>query len=271
MVKKLFKHEISALGRLMFPVLCAVLGVGVFARILLFFESDTTAFRIAETSTFVVLCIAVFASIFLTIIFGIVRYYKNLFSCEGYLSFTLPVTPAQHLWVKSLTAVLFETLAVIASVCAVAIALSGEPISEIWKAGTYLWGLMAEKVNTTHIILYCIEFVVLLFLVSFGNFFLYYTCITIGQTAKKNRVMWAVGVYFIYYIIMQIISTALMIFMSVFMYEIPFEEMITEMIEKHPYAFVHTILLGCIVLYIIWSALLFIVCHTIIRKKLNLE
>ncbi len=271
MVKKLFKHEFLALGRLILPIICALLGVGIFARVLLFFESDTIAYQIIEGSTFTVLVLAILASMILTTIFGVIRYYKNLFSCEGYLSFTLPVTPAQHLWVKVITAVTFDVIVMITIVCSLMIALSGEPLTEFVKAGVYLWKHMGKELEMVHIVLYMIEFAILIVFSSFVNYFLYYTCITIGQTAKKNRVMWAVGVYFIYNIICQVISTVVSIVLSVVAYSVELEDIVIRLLEEYTYVCIHAILLGSILWSVILGAVCFIVCHTIIRKKLNLE
>ena len=43
---------------------------------------------------------------------------------------------------------------------------------------------------------------------------LYYACISIGQTAKKNRILLAIGVYYIYTIIVQVISTVFSVVFS---------------------------------------------------------
>ncbi|MEE1314168.1 MAG: hypothetical protein UHS49_00165 [Faecalimonas sp.] len=270
MVKKLYKHEILALGRLMLPVLCAVLGVGLFTRIILLFESDTVAYKIIEGSSFVVLVLAMIASVFLALIFGVVRYYKNLFSCEGYLSFTIPVTPAQHLWVKVSVAVLFEVGAVLASILALAIAFSGEPIVELFKAADYLWELITQQVSAAHLVTYFIEFLLLMLVSFFGQYLLYYTCITIGQMAKKNRVLAAVGVYFAYYLCTQILSTVFTIVLAG-VGSIEVFERFGRFAAEHPYLSVHLVFVGLIVWALILNVAYYLICHIIIRKKLNLE
>ncbi len=271
MVGKLFKHEISALGRMMLPVLCAVLGVGVFTRIIQCFSTDTVAYGIVETSSFVILVIAIIASIFLALIFGVVRYYKNLFTCEGYLSFTLPVTTAQHIWVKAVVAVMFMAIAMITSVVALAITFLGKDLADILRAIAYIWDMVAKRdVKMVHIVFYMIEGVILLIASTFMTYFLYYSCITIGQMAKKNRVMAAVGVYFAYYIITQILGTIMIIVISIYGYLIPMEK-IALFVEKHTYLCGHLFFIGLTVLCAIMVLIYYLICHTIIRKKLNLE
>ncbi len=271
MVGKLLKHEIAALGKLMFPVLCAVLGVGVFTRILQFFASDSVTYAIVETSSYVILFIAMFVSVILALIFGVVRYYKNLFTGEGYLTFTLPVTASQHIWIKAVVAVMFMAGAVVASVVALAIAFLGRDLADLWDAFVYLWKLMVQKdINVTHIVFYAIEGIILLIAYAFMMFFLYYSCITIGQTAKKNRVAMAVLVYFIYYVITQVLGTIFIILLSVYEYLIPMEK-IVKFVEKNTYLCGHLFLIGFTVFFAIMVLIYYLICHTIIRKKLNLE
>ena len=50
----------------------------------------------------------------LAVVLGVIRFYKNLFTKEGYLTFTLPVTSTQHILVKSTTAVLVQIVSIIA-------------------------------------------------------------------------------------------------------------------------------------------------------------
>ena len=59
-------------------------------------------------------------------VYSVIRFYRNLFTGEGYLSFTLPVTPANHLWVKVVTAVSFSLLSVLVAALSGVIITAGE-------------------------------------------------------------------------------------------------------------------------------------------------
>lgn len=270
MVRKLFKHEFAAMGRLMLPVLCAVLGVGILTRLILFFESDTIGFNIIGGSSFLMLFVVMFVGVFLALVFGVIRYYKNLFSTEGYLSFTLPVTPAHHLMVKSVTAVTFYVAAALTALVSLVIALSGDPLVEGVKAASYIWAHLPEDLNKVHLVFYAIEFAVYMLISVFSSFFLYYTCITIGQMANKYRIMMAVGIYFVYYLIMQVFSTVMSVLFSVFAVT-PLMEKVAQFIADNFYLCGHGFLIGSILIGLLIVGVEFLVCHTIIRKKLNLE
>lgn len=270
MVKKLFKHEFLAQLRLWLPMQIILLAVALFGRIVQFFETDTTAYDIVFGSSVVIYVLAIFAAVMLTLIFGIVRFYKNLFSCEGYLSFTLPVTADQHIMVKTLVSgcAMFGTLLV--AFLSFAVFTAGDVFIEVMKAAGYLIKRFIAEFGGANFVFYLIEGILFVSIGTLGCYLLYYACIALGQTFKKNRVLGAVGVYFIYYTIVQAISTVLMIAVS-FLAETTFFEAIADFVDTCPEAFIHIVLCGAVILCTLFSALYFGIIRLIIRKKLNLE
>ncbi|MBQ3093763.1 MAG: hypothetical protein IJC52_01205, partial [Clostridia bacterium] len=98
----------------------------------------------------------------------------------------------------------------------------------------------------------------------------YYTCIAIGQTFKKNRVLAAVGVYFAYTMIVQALSTVLSIVFSVSAPFLPIDEWMMAL-EANPYPFIHTFIAVTLVLGVAMAAVFFLVTRHILKNKLNLE
>ncbi len=270
MVRKLFKHEFAALLRILLIVDAIVLGVGVLARVLLCFEQDTTLFGIVYAMTLIALIIVLVGGPAAAFVLSIVRFYKNMYSGEGYLTFTLPVTAEQHLWVKVATAIAVELLAFLVSVASFLIAFSGEVTAEICKAFGELFQEIFLKVDKTHLALYLLEFAVLILVELFYGHFVYYACISLGQTVRKNRVLCAVAFYFAYYILMQMASTALVIILGVASTTGVVEE-IGRFLVAYPYASVHIFLVGMIVLSSFLALAFFSISRFVMRKKLNLE
>ncbi len=269
MVKKLFKHEILAWLRVWTPMQIILLAVAAFGRVWQFFENDSMAYDIIFGSAVGLYVVAIIASIGLVTVFGVVRFYKNLFSREGYLSFTLPVTPAQHIWVKMLTAGLFSLLSLVVIFLSFGVFTAGEFFVEIVKALSYIMK-QAIPLLGAHLIFYIIEFVLLMAVAVLGGSLLYYTCIALGQTFKKNRVIGAIGVYFIYYIINQVIGTVLSVIIML-LAQTDFFLAIGRFIEENPFETVHIVLCGSLVLSSLLAALYFVITHAVMRKKLNLE
>ena len=268
MVNKLFKHECFALGRVLFPVYLITLGIAVLTRCVQFFYSDTVVYRILFGSSVVFLTVAIVACSTAALVMAIIRYYRNLFTGEGYLTFTLPATPTQHLFVKFSAALCFQAMAWVTAILSIVIAASWDLLHEVYLAADYL---IQQVLGTAgfHFWLYVAEFVLVLITSSISSLLLYYTCITIGQTAKKNRVLMAVVVYFIYYAASQFLGT---IFSAIFAIAgEPIVEAVVEVFQNYPIPSIHVLLCSVLLFGLLFSALLFAICRYIINRKLNLE
>lgn len=269
MVKKLFKHEFLAYARVMAIVYGILLTIATATRIILIFESDTTAYQIISTFSLIIYLVSAVAAALFSTAFGVIRFYKNLFTSEGYLSFTLPVTPSQHITVKAVTAVCVELLSLLVVLLSGCIVTSGEVLVEIWKALIYIWNQLYAQMGF-HLVLAGGECLILFLVTSAASFMLYYTCISIGQLSKKNRILAAVGVYFAYYILAQIVSTVVTILISVVATTGAFEE-IFFWVFQHPFASMHLGFWGFILLTSAFVVVEFLIIRAITTKKLNLE
>ena len=270
MVKKLFKHEIVSYLRTLLPVNLIVLAIAIMTRIVLFFENDSIIYSLVSGSSIFMFVVGIIACIFMTFIAAIVRFYKNLFTAEGYLMFTLPITPTQHIFVKLLTATVCQLASLVVIAVSVLIALTGKPLAELMETFSYLCEAIATHIPTVHTVLYCIELIIMLTIYMVSAPLLYYACITVGQTAKKNRILMAVGVYFVYYMVTQVLSTVFMIVFTV-LGELGAFEAIGQLATQHPYAFIHGALCLGIVFQAAIATLFYFITHSIMSKKLNLE
>ena len=122
MLGKLLKHEFRATRRTMLAILLGSLAasaVGFGLVILCLHPSllpavEGEVFGVLRTIAYVPLTLIIiasyifgFASSMIVLIFILMRYYKNFFSDEGYLTFTLPVTPHELLWSKIISAMVW--------------------------------------------------------------------------------------------------------------------------------------------------------------------
>ncbi len=269
MVRKLYKHELSALGRVLIPMELLLLIVAVLVRLIQLFESDHLVYKIIFGSSVFFLAVVNLINLSLPLVMGVIRFYRNLFTGEGYLSFTLPVTPLAHLFVKSAAALTFAAVNTVLCLTSVGIATLGEVFAEILLALRYLLDLLTAFAGS-HTVLFIAE-LVLLFAATFCcELLLFYTCICIGQLFRKNRVLAACGVYFVYYVFVQILSTVFSVVFGLFV-DAPLMEQLAAFTEKNPVLTIHLVLAGSLLLSLIAGAIWFVISHTIIRKKLNLE
>ena len=269
MVKKLFKHEFLAWLRIM-PICYSIpLVAAAFNRIIQLFESDSIYYDLIITGATALCMVTLLVCIAAPIVFGVTRFYKNLFSGEGYLSFSLPVTTDNHLWAKVLTAVCFSVLSVLMTMLSLMIVTSGDLFSAIYEAIQYVVGRIPKEA-AGHMAAYCVELTLTSLVTAFETYLMYYTCICIGQLFRKNRILAAVGVYFGFYVISQVSSTAMSV-MFMILEGTGRLEWIDRFIVEQPFETVHIILCGGLVLNAVMSLVYYLVCRVIIRRKLNLE
>lgn len=268
MVKKLFKYEIIAYTRSMFPFAILMLCTSILTRIIQIFETDSSVYTTIFNSSVTMYVISIILVTIMMFITAITRFYKNLFTAEGYLSFTLPVTGYQHITVKLLTTLLFELITSLMIILSLGIATAGELLYEIIKSGTYLFERAVENTGLDFIII-VIEFVFLVLFAQISSILLFYACITIGQLAKKNRVLAAFGVYFGYYFITQTVAT---LFLAFFTVNDNFIKFLDSLFANYSeIQIIQIVLLAAIIFNLIAGVVYFIISNTIIKKKLNLE
>ena len=273
MVKKLFKYEFTSYLKTLIPFNIVLLSVAAFTRIIQFFDLDIPGYDVVydivfslSTMTYFLAIVACFAAVF---VMAVIRFYKNLYTAEGYLSFTLPVTPAQHIFVKLATAVALMLLTVVSTIVSFAIFSAGELGIEVVKAGGYLFKKLYEVTGIS--LWFYIPELILVFTASLATSLLfYYTCISLGQLFKKNRILGAFGVYFIFYIATQILNTIVMVIWTILAGSGVFDKM-WEFIGDNIIAVLHFVFVGSAVLFAAVSVGHFFINRLIMLKKLNLE
>lgn len=273
MVKKLFKHEYHFYLRIMAIVYAILLTMSVATRLIMTFESDTQAYEIISGLTLFTYVVSILATFGFAFVLSIVRFYKNMFTAEGYLTNTLPVTAGQHIAVKAITAVSFTWLSAIMVILSVLIALPSELLREIFAGFQYVgegFQQLDDPTIAAHLIALVAEYFLILVIAPFSGLLLYYSCISIGQLFKKNRILAAVGVYFAYYILAQIFTTIVTINLAFVATSGYFYDIIM-WIGEHPVAFMHIMMWAMIVLSAIFVLAEYFLNRWIITKKLNLE
>lgn len=131
-----------------------------------------------------------------------VRFYKNFFTDEGYLTFTLPVRRSQLINSKLIMSILvnFSTLLVflIDIIFMLSIGLGNEIIlEEIPAELVKLFNLIDLKASI-YIFIYTIEFLIFLLLSSATATLFMFCCITFASIiTKKAKVLTAIGIYYV--------------------------------------------------------------------------
>ena len=267
MVKKLIKYDFASFMRLLLPVQLILLGIAALNRFIQLFETeDSTIYNIIFTSSVVLYVIAIIVCLLLTTIVGIVRFYQGMYSNEGYLSHTLPVTPTQHILSKLIVTTIFELGSVFAVFVSLCVATLGEFNIELFKAGSFLLGKAYEGLGF-HLVLYIIEAVVYLLTAELMGMLMLYFCISMGQLAKKKKILLAFGVFFGLYFLGQVCSTIIIIFVTL---NNELVESIAEWAGENYIAFAHIVFGVSFTVTAVLGIVYFLLNRFIMSKKLNL-
>lgn len=265
MVKKLLKHEIYALWRLMVPIWCVLFGVAVLGRFVRLFEQETVAYSIINGSAVFFYVVSLVACIACPFVFAITRFYRNLFTGEGYLTLTLPVTTHQHIFAKLTASIVTGAVTLVAAAVSVILVTLGDLTVEIGKAVGYLLKLCAREWGG-HLPMYAVEGLIAVIAVVVTETLLIYACICIGQQSKKNRVLAAVGAYFGVYVVKQVLGTILLLIGSAIDWE-----PLWIWVSEHPFATVHLAMWGGIAIEGVLCVGFYWLSHRLITRRLNLE
>lgn len=204
------------------------------------------------------------------------RFYKNMFTDEGYLTFTLPVTVTQNLWTKLLVGGLWQILAGLASVAAVALIFIGgvglNPLVNMSNLQMLISGIVglifqvpAEQLAGLWLL--TLEGLAEIIIGIPAGLLMLYLAITLGcQIAKKHKVLASIGMYFA-------VSTA----HSILSYLIQLIFLFPTMAALETFRENSLIFAGCInllpslLLSIISTVVCFLWSRHIMKNKLNLE
>ena len=113
MLRKLTKHEFKATARYMLPLYLVLLVLTVLNRIMLNLDIYNGILSFVSNTMMVFYIVSIVTVAIVTLIIMIGRFYKNLVTDEGYLTFTLPVKVTEIVNSKIIIAVLWTIISAI--------------------------------------------------------------------------------------------------------------------------------------------------------------
>lgn len=200
MVGKLMKHELRALFRVILVFGCAVLAVSGVAALLVWLDSESVfgwlLFMFGITMTSVLLLVG--------LIWSIRQFYASLFTGEGYMTFSLPVTPMQLLWAKLFSALIASFFcSVIAAISWLMLfsAISPEIIEEIVMVFGELFEVVRVAISSEPIIV--VELLLLVIVMIPTTTLFIYSVICVGQlfTNHRKTITFVIGIVSLYIVL----------------------------------------------------------------------
>ena len=207
---KLLKHELIALFRVLVFFAAAVVVFAAIGRILLAVElKDLGNGSSGMLSLFFILfyVFAIMALVIAAWALGISRFYKTLFTGEGYMTLSLPVSPMGVIWAKLLSSLIAMFAACIVSVlslCVFLIGLPGDLLSELGVEVIVSFQLWLDNIVAAPL-LFVEE--LLLFIVTVPvTLLIIYTCISVGQLFTGHRKLMTFIIVIGLYIVAQMLA-----------------------------------------------------------------
>lgn len=285
MLGKLFKYENKSVSKLLTPMALAVIILPVLGALILkmqFIFGDkfengsiiSSIFSLASGIMIFFIVIATISACFISLFILMQRYYKNLFSDEGYLTFTLPVKTGSIILSKLFTAVIWSVIVAVCTIIGVMIfVLFGTSASfinnEVVDGFSQVFKQIFEFYFTGSAvqIIFLIELLISIIVSLFTNILLMYLAITIGcQIAKKHKVLASIGMYFVISSVVSVLSTIIQVITTTTLYG-GFDFIYVEPTLSD----VTLILLPSIIFSIILGVCYFLLNNYILKNKLNIE
>ncbi|MDE6829989.1 MAG: hypothetical protein K2P34_06635 [Lachnospiraceae bacterium] len=279
MLRKLIKYDFKALSRYLIVIHAMLLITAVLGRLLFVGRLMSDPGRLSNAGAIAtIIGIIIYVILFMTAVFGTmlmiaICFYKNLYSDEGYLTHTLPVTRGQLLISKTVSGSVWMLLDMMMVILSLFILVLTRPVLDSFSSSwDELLSAMGFPASTGYgkILL---AFAVLFIVSAVSNVVLIYVSITIGQLFSNHRVLGAVVVYFVINTIVSIISSIAgsAYSMSTFSHaadESSFVMMVNDGVIYQVYA---RLFLFSLILEIILAIGAYTVTYLLMQKKLNLN
>ncbi len=281
MLKQLYKHEFLALLRWALliwggVIAMAILNRGTMEIFTLYMKyaannDNSMLFSILTSLTGSMIALFVFASfagIIITMGLVVVRFYKNLFTKEGYFTFTIPVKTVDHIWCKLLCGGVIICASFVVTAIAIFITLVGTDVGISIAQGfseTIIEGV--SEIGLINVVFFIIELLILILAGLLTSNLTYYCAISFGQ-GFKNKIGGSILSYLIINAIMQAVSSFISIFGTLFMLLIMPSDVLNGFT---PELFLHLSLILAILWIVGFGAIFFAVTAKRTSKNLNLE
>lgn len=280
MLGKLIKHDFLANARFLGPAYIVMLVIALFGRFFTWLATrkaimDAVApafgniIKLLSSLLTVAFVIAPFAILFAAAFFVIYRFYKNIFTDEGYLMNTLPTRPVNLVFSKLLNALIWMLITIVVAGLSWYLAvghLEGlrDVLNQIWDTIINLFLSNREAIHEQLGVPIWVFIVELVFFILcwFARFAIsWFFAIAFGQLiAKNHKVLGAIGAYVGLAIVSNIFSTAYLGVLG----------KLIKNVASNGLALQYT-MMGNAVLFLIITALLYWATTSIMKNRLNLD
>lgn len=284
MLGKLLKHEWKAAWKV--PML--LIGILMIAAVLAgltfslpIWDSEWIGLPLSGTMLILMFYFAMIATSLGIMIYFAVRYYKNMYTDEGYLAHTLPVSAHQLLLNKVITMSAWNLISAVAVIVSMIVFGAVTFLSLIPKDSTFArefveacrevisaWPEIQNEPYLKGLNGFCASIVFMLLASSFSGTMMIIGSINLGQMVRKHRILGAIGAYFAINTAMQFLTTIIIMPIMMLRMESAFDNMD---VDASPFPVLTPMYLVIAVVSIAIALGLYFMSEYLIRRKLELE
>ena len=211
MLRKLVKYDLKYSFKLFLMVHGIYLLICILLRLLVMNQLDFSKpeeVLVPPITLILILEIFLLSAVSLTTSLLIaLRFYRNLFSREGYLTWTLPASSSEHLLAKFCSGYLIAAADIAFIAAGILILATGSNVAEAYRQ-------IAPDINDalgTSLSVYATRLFLFSLLFTFTTVIQIYFCIALGQLFQGHRVLFAIAFYFLTGLIVQVLTTVLVL------------------------------------------------------------
>lgn len=277
MLGRLLKYDMKSLSRFLVIIHIILLISAVLGRVFLTGRIEFTSEGLNLNSTLLGLSFLLFFVIFMSVSFGTyiiiaVRFYKNLFSDEGYLTRTLPVTPGAHLLSKTIAGFIWSAIDTLLIFLSMWIIIATPSVVNAFEENkAEVLDLMGFSNSFTPGMFFF--YIVFIFTIScFSSVIMLYLSVALGQLFSNHRILGAVVCYFVMNMAISIITTMILILTGFFKrYDSTFGVSPAAQGGFNIAEYMMDTYIFVAVLSIVTGIILYVLTYYIMKKKTNLE
>ena len=274
MLGKLLKHEWREIWKIPAILLGILLVVSVFAGSTFFapvWDSELSGLGILAMLVWMLYYFAIIGVSIGVTLYLAIHFYKTMFTDEGYLTHTLPVTSHELLLSKILPMMAWQMLATVAILISVAIfgsmailALHSDGLTfrEVYRQ---IFEVLADEgfFGNMGLLTFITSLFVLFLAGTINGAMMIVGSISIGQMVGKHKVLGSIGAYFAISTVIQMLSCVVFVPMVIFKVSNDTPESVFDILTPSYF--------GMSVIVILVSVGLYFLSEYLIRRKLNLD
>ncbi|MBS7338739.1 MAG: hypothetical protein KIH00_00640 [Lachnospiraceae bacterium] len=280
MLGKLLKHEWKAhwkVPTLLLGVLMIIAVVAGLTFLMPIWDSEWIGLPLSAMMLVMLFYMAMIAASFGIVLYFAVRYYKSMFTDEGYLTHTLPVTARELLFGKIITMTAWNLIAGIVVLLSIAVFFGIVILALASKDSSFAFDFFDFLSEMKEVFAspymegfggFCASMIAMALTGSVGGTMIIIGSVNLGQMVRKHRILGAIGAYFAIYSVIQIIVFAVMM---PFIFKMAFQMEHTDMSEMSVFGVYTPIYVIMSVVYLIAAVGLYILSEYLIRRQLELE